>query len=262
VDGKVILVTGGSSGIGEATARLFAAEGARVVLSARGADKGEAVAADIRDSGGDVEFVQADVCEVDDVKRLIAETLSRFGRLDYAFNNAGMVGKLSPLLDYPESDWDHVIQTNLSGVYYCMKYELGAMLEGDGGIIVNNASILGHRGNPLYGPAYAASKHGVIGLTRVTALQYAQNNIRINAVSPGVIDTPMVAGDTGGNEEMYGMLKAWHPMGRLGSPHEVASAVLWLCSDGAGFVTGQSIVIDGGAASNFGFNAQAPNPFS
>jgi NAD(P)-dependent dehydrogenase (short-subunit alcohol dehydrogenase family) len=261
VKGKVVLITGGSSGIGEATARLFASQGSKVVLSARGSENGVAVAADIDSSGGHAEFIQADVSRAEDVENLIEEILNRHGRVDCAFNNAGIVGTHGPLADYADTDWDSVIQTNLSGVYYCMKHELRAMLANGGGAIVNNASIMGHRGNPVFGPAYGASKHGVIGLTKTAALQYADKDIRINAVSPGVIETPMVAADMGSDSAVYDMVRAWHPMGRLGKTAEVASAVYWLCSEGAGFVTGQAIGIDGGSAANWGFNAQVPNPF-
>lgn len=260
MDGKVVLITGGSSGIGEATARLFASRGSNVILSARGSDKGTAVAADIASSGGRAEFIQADVSRADEVESLIQEILNRHGQIDCAFNNAGIVGTHGPLAEYADSDWESVIQTNLSGVYYCMKHEVRAMLANGGGAIVNNASIMGHRGNPIFGPAYGASKHGVIGLTKTVAMQYADKNIRINAVSPGVIETPMVAEDTGGDPAVYDMVRGWHPMGRLGKTREVASAVLWLCSEEASFVTGQSIGVDGGSAANWGFNARAPNP--
>lgn len=258
---KVVLVTGGSSGIGEATARLFASQGSKVILSARGSERGAAVAADIASSGGHAEFIQADVSLAEDVEKMIQEILNRHGRVDCAFNNAGMVGTHGPLDEYADSDWESVIQTNLSGVYYCMKHEVRAMLASGGGAIVNNASIMGHRGNPIFGPAYGASKHGVIGLTKTAALQYADKNIRINAVSPGVIQTPMVEQDIGGDSAVYDMVKGWHPMGRLGKTAEVASAVCWLCSEGAGFVTGEAIGVDGGSAANWGFNGQAPNPF-
>lgn len=262
MDGKVVLITGGSSGIGEATARLFASRGAKVVLSARGADRGEAVAADIRASGGLADYIRADVSQPSDVESLIRSTVDRHDRLDCAFNNAGIVGTHGPLADYEDADWENVIRTNLSGVFYCMKHEVRAMLDCGGGAIVNNASIMGLRGNQVFGPAYGASKHGVIGLTKTAAMQYADKNIRINAVSPGVIETPMVSDDTGGDDSVYDMIRGWHPMGRLGKPEEVASAVFWLCSEGAGFVTGQSIGVDGGSAANWGFNSRAPNPFA
>jgi NAD(P)-dependent dehydrogenase (short-subunit alcohol dehydrogenase family) len=214
----------------------------------------------IRDAGGKAEFVQADVTSADDVKELVSDVVRRCGRLDCAFNNAGMVGEFDPIAEASDDEWADVIETNLSSVYYCVKYEILAMLDYGGGTIVNNASILGHRGNPLYGAAYVASKHGVIGLTRQVALQYASQGIRVNAVSPGVIDTPMAA-EAQADPVLAEMVRNWHPMGRIGEPEEVADSVIWLSSRSSSFVTGHSLVIDGGGATNFGFNAQAPGPF-
>lgn len=246
-ESKVALVTGGNSGIGEAIALAFAKEGAKVVVAARRASEGDAVVAKIEELGGQAIFVQTDVSKADDVKAMVAACLSEYGGLDYAVNNAGIEGTpFVPTVDYEEEAWDRVIDINLKGVWLCMKYEIPEMVERGQGAIVNMSSVAGLIGGRV-GVAYYASKHGVIGATKAAALEYATKGLRINAVCPAVIETPMVTrGISPGNEELVEQLRAAHPVGRFGQPEEVASATLWLCSDGASFVTGHSLPVDGG----------------
>jgi NAD(P)-dependent dehydrogenase (short-subunit alcohol dehydrogenase family) len=241
-EGKVALVTGGSSGIGRATALVFAREGAKVVVANRRVDAGQETVQMIKDTGGDAFFIKTDVSQSIEVETLVNQTVERYGRLDYAFNNAGIGCEVTPVADCPEEDWDLVINTNLKGVWLCMKYEIQQMLRQGGGAIVNNASIAGLVGFLGAPPPYVVSKHGVIGLTKTAALEYATQNIRINCICPGVIRTPM----TGGSPEHIERLTKMEPVGRLGMPEEVAEAVIWLCSDKASFVIGHSMVIDGG----------------
>jgi NAD(P)-dependent dehydrogenase (short-subunit alcohol dehydrogenase family) len=246
MDGKVALVTGGSTGIGRATALAFADAGARVVIAnAHNVTAGEEVAALIRERGGQALFVQADVTRAKEVADLVARTVEEFGRLDYAVNNAGIGGPPASVVDTDEAAWDMVIDVNLKGVWLCMKYEIPAMLQHNG-VIINMSSAGGLVGSPGLG-AYTASKHGVVGLTKVAALEYAQAGIRVNAVCPGVIRTPMLEHVQKTNPEVVDMLVSRHPIGRIGTPEEVAAAVVWLCSDAAAFVTGIALPIDGGA---------------
>ena len=245
--GRVALVTGGSSGIGRATAAAFGRAGARVVVADVQVDAGEAFVAELRGAGVEAAFVRADVSTGDDVRAMVARAVALFGGLDYAFNNAGVEGALAETADYAEDAWQRVIAINLTGVFLCMKHELPVLLARGGGAIVNNASILGFVGFART-PAYTASKHGVLGLTKVTAQDYATRGIRVNAVCPGIIETPMVMErglHAGGDPETYRQLAALHPMNRLGRSEEIADAVLWLCA-GAGFVTGEALVVDGG----------------
>jgi NAD(P)-dependent dehydrogenase (short-subunit alcohol dehydrogenase family) len=247
--GKVALITGGSTGIGRATALAFADAGARVVLAnPHNVAAGEALARLIHERGGQALFVQADVTRADEVAGLVAQTVEHFGRLDYAFNNAGVGGPPASVVDTDEANWDMVLDVNLKGVWLCMKYQIPAMLRFGGGAIVNTSSAGGLVGTPGLA-AYTASKHGVVGLTKVAALEYAQSGIRVNAVCPGVIHTSMIDQVREIAPEVVDMLVARHPIGRIGTPEEVAAAVVWLCSDAASFITGTALSIDGGAVS-------------
>lgn len=250
--GKVALVTGAASGIGRATAMAFARAGAQVVLADVQLERLEAVAREVAEGGravgGGAAFVRTDVSNADDVRAMVAFAVQKFGGLDYAFNNAGIEGVLAATADYPEDVWQRVIAVNLTGVFLCTKYEIPALLARGGGSIVNNSSILGLVGFAS-APAYTAAKHGVLGLTKASAQEVATRGIRINAVCPGFIETPMVM-ERGvhamGDRETYEKIAALHPMNRLGKSEEIAAAVLWLCSDGASFVTGEHLVVDGG----------------
>lgn len=244
-DGKVALITGGTSGIGRETAVLFAERGARVVVAGRREQEGNATLELIRGAGGEGIFVKADVSRASDVEALVQKTVAVFGGLDCAFNNAGIEGAWIRIVDQTEEDWDKTIDINLKGTWLCLKFELQQMLkQGRGGAIVNNSSVAGFIGS--YGTAtYSASKHGVMGLTKAAALEVAKNGIRVNVICPAVIETPMAQrlfGEPEANKIALGL----HPVGRFGKPGEVAEAVLWMCSSAAGFMTGQSLVLDGG----------------
>ena len=243
--GKVALVTGASSGIGKATARLFANAGAKVVLSDIQSELGEQQAAEIRGMGGSAVFVRCDVSKASDVETLIMKSIDHFGKIDCAFNNAGIEGIPALTADCSEENWDKTIATNLKGVWLCMKYEIREMLKRGGGAIVNTSSVAGLVGFATI-PAYTASKHGIIGLTQSAALEYAKNSIRVNVVCPGVIATAMIDRFTHGDEKSAGQLAAGEPVGRMGKPEEVGKAVLWLCSGDASFVTGTTLAVDGG----------------
>jgi NAD(P)-dependent dehydrogenase (short-subunit alcohol dehydrogenase family) len=241
-ENKVVLVTGGSSGIGRATALAFAEEGARVVVSDLKEKEGQETVKMIREKKGEAIFVSCDVSKEDEVKKLIEDTMKQYGRLDCAFNNAGTEGLSATTEECTIENWDHTINTDLKGVWLCMKHELPAMLKTGKGSIVNCSSIAGLVGFEAL-PAYVASKHGVIGLTETAALEYAKKNIRVNAVCPGAIQTPMLERVTKG--EIETMAKE-DPMGRIGKPEEIAQSVLWLSSDKASYVTGQALAVDGG----------------
>jgi NAD(P)-dependent dehydrogenase (short-subunit alcohol dehydrogenase family) len=243
--GKVAVVTGGTSGIGRETALLFAKRGAKVVVAGRRETEGKATLESIRSAGGKGLFVKTDVSKTDDVKALIEKAVEAFGEIDCAFNNAGIEGHWTPIVEMTEAEWDQTIDINLKGTWLCLKFELQQMLkQGRGGAIVNNSSIAGFIGS--YGAsAYAASKHGVMGLTKAAALEVAKFGIRVNTVCPAVIETPM-ANRLFGEPEVHERMVAFHPIGRLGQPLEIAEAVLWMCSPAAGFMTGQSLVLDGG----------------
>ncbi len=242
--GKVALVTGAGSGIGRASALTFAAAGARVVVCDVAADAGEASVQMIQAAGGEAAFIPADVSVSDQVAALIGHITERYGRLDYAHNNAGIEPGGGTFIDYPEAAWDRLMGINLKGVWLCMKYEITQMLMQGGGAIVNTSSIFGLVGGGSV--AYVASKHGVVGLTKTAAVQYATAGIRVNAVCPGFIETPMLERALSGGPEARTALVARHPIGRLGTPEEVAEVVVWLCSDAASFVTGQTLGVDGG----------------
>lgn len=243
--GKVGLVTGGTSGIGRQTAVLFAKAGAKVVVAGRRELEGQETIELIRAAGGDGLFVKTDVSKASEVDALVRKTVERFGRLDVAFNNAGIEGVWAPIVRQSEEDWDRTIDVNLKGVWLCLKYEIRQMLKQDcGGAIVNMASIIGLIGS-VGVAAYSASKHGVIGLTKTAALENAKSGIRINAVCPGFTETPMADRSLRAPGVRKYVLSC-HPIGRLGKPMEIAEAVLWMCSDHASFMTGQSLVLDGG----------------
>jgi NAD(P)-dependent dehydrogenase (short-subunit alcohol dehydrogenase family) len=244
---KVALITGAGSGIGRATALAFAHAGAHVVVADIDGDSGAATCQQIRAATGAVaRFVPVDVTDAAQVAAMVDQVVAAYGRLDCAFNNAGIIGTaFVPTSEYSEAVWDQVIRINLKGVWLCMKYELLQMLKQGGGAIVNTASVSGLVGSRV-GPAYIASKHGVVGLTRAAALENAAANIRVNAVCPSWIATPMTDTYTTDNPERQALLLARQPGGRLGTPEEVAEAVLWLCSDAASFVTGHALAVDGG----------------
>lgn len=247
MEDKVALVTGGGSGIGRAAALAFANAGAKVVVSGRREKEGYETVALLKEGGGQGMFIKADVANEGDVEMLVGETLSTHGRLDAAFNNAGtegVVGKQTH--EQSVANYRAVMDTNVLGVLLAMKHEIGAMLKNGGGAIVNNASVGGLIGFPGVS-VYVASKHAVLGLTKSAALEYAKQGIRVNAVSPGGIETPMLHRFTGGpGTDFFNQLAGLHPIGRLGRPEEIAEAVLWLCSDKASFVTGLSLTADGG----------------
>ncbi len=244
---KVVVVTGAASGIGRAVALAFGQQGAKVVVSDVATQGGEETVRLLKNAGGEATFVPCDASQSKEVERLISTTVTTYGRLDYAVNNAGIEGVLATVVDYPEEVWQKVINVNLTGPWLCMKYEIPQMLKQGKGAIVNMASILGVVGFAT-ASAYTAAKHGLIGLTQVAALEYAAQGIRVNAVCPGFIETPMVmqrgiAAST--HPEAYQQLAALHPIKRLGKPEEIAEAVVWLCSDASSFVTGIALLVDG-----------------
>jgi NAD(P)-dependent dehydrogenase (short-subunit alcohol dehydrogenase family) len=243
--GKVALVTGAARGIGRASALAFAREGARVVVADARVREGRQTVQAITRRGGEAVFVRTDVGQSRDVRRLIGQTIACYGRLDFAHNNAGIEGAPGLTADCSDANWERVIRTNLKGVWLCMKHEIPRMLKQGGGSIVNTASIAGLVGLKAF-PAYVASKHGIIGLTKAAALEYAGGNLRINAVCPGPIATAMIQRQTGGRPEAEARLKAANPSGRMGQPEEVAAAVVWLCSGASSFVTGHALTVDGG----------------
>ncbi len=245
-ENKVALVTGGSSGIGRATALAFAREGAKVVVTDLNVAGGEQTVHRIKQAGGESIFIETDVSKAASVEAMVNRTVESYGRLDCVFNNAGVSpeGDRGSVVNCKEEDWELTIQVNLKGVWLFMKYEIAQMLKQSGGAIVNTSSAYGLAAAEGT-PAYVASKHGVIGLTKTAALEYATAGIRVNAVCPGNINTPMV--ETGLNDPQFkAQMLARHPIGRIGNPEEVAQAVVWLCSDAASFVTGHAMAVDGG----------------
>jgi len=242
---KVALVTGAGSGIGRATALAFAGEGAKVVVADVVVQDGEETVRMIKDAHGQAIFIKTDVSRPDEVEEMVKKTITTYGRLDCACNNAGINGGAHTLTRCTEDLWDSVISINLKGVWLCMKYEVLQMRSQGGGSIVNMASMLGLVGAPG-SPAYVASKHGVVGLTKSAALEYAGKGIRVNAIAPGNIDTPMNRRLVADHPQLETWLVEAEPMGRMGKPEEIAAAVLWLCSDEASFVTGHALAVDGG----------------
>jgi NAD(P)-dependent dehydrogenase (short-subunit alcohol dehydrogenase family) len=256
LENKVALITGGTTGIGRDTAVLFAKSGAKVVFTGRREAEGKETLGLVRAAGGEGLFLKSDVAKSADVQTMVQKAVEKFGRLDIAFNNAGIEGAWVPLADQTEENWDFVHNINLKGLWLCLKYEIQQMLkQGSGGAIVNMSSVAGLRGFSGAG-VYVASKHGILGLTKTAALECSAAGIRVNAVCPAVIETPM-ADRAFADPAVNKAVLAQHPLGRFGKPSEVAEAVLWLCSDKSSFTTGQSIGIDGGFLT--GPNPNAPS---
>jgi len=239
--GKVAVVTGAGSGIGKATAELYSQHGAKVVVSDISLEHGKQTVDDIKAKGGDATFIACDVADPKACKNLIDETVKVYGRLDAACNNAGIGGEANPIADYSIDNFDKIIAINLSSVFYCMKYEIPAMLKNGGGAIINMASILGQVGF-ANSAGYVAAKHGVVGLTQNAGIEYSSKGIRVNAVGPGFIDTPLL---NNLDPEMKKALVKLHPIGRLGKAEEIAELVVWLSSNKASFITGSYYPIDG-----------------
>ncbi|RYZ06098.1 MAG: SDR family oxidoreductase [Myxococcales bacterium] len=244
--GKVAFVTGGASGIGRAAALAFAREGAHVAVADVSEEGTQQTARLIEEAGGKALALRCDVTRAAEIQAALQKTTGAFGRLDFAFNNAGIEPKkLVPIAEVEEEEWDRIHGVDLRGVFLCMKYEIPLMLAHGGGAIVNTSSgagVIGIKNNA----AYTAAKHGVIGLTRAAALEYAAKNVRINAVCPGYIDTPMIERFAGRSEEARAKVIAEEPIGRMGTPEEIAATVVWMCSDAAGFMVGHALVVDGG----------------
>src|SRR5215208_7979730 len=242
-DQKVAIVTGGSSGIGRATAIALGKEGVKIAIAARRAKEGEETVRLVKEAGSDGIFVNTD-----DVKSLVEKIIKTYGRLDYAFNNAGIEEMMTPLIDQTSEIFDQIMNVNVKGVWLCMKYEIPEMIRNGGGAIVNMSSVAGVMGFPQV-PIYIASKHAVLGLTKSAALEYAKSGIRINAVAPGGVETDMLERVGEDNKQFVETLKSMHPIGRIGDPEEIANAVVWLLSDKASFVLGHTLLLDGGVAS-------------
>ena len=245
LDGKVALITGASSGIGRATARIFAREGARLVLADVAEDGGQETLQTVKDMGAEAIFVKTDVSKSAEVDRMVATAVSTYGRLDCAFNNAGIGGRGALTHEYTEDEWNRVLAVNLTGVWLCMKAEIIQMLKQGGGSIVNTSSIMGLTG-AIRVPAYTAAKHGVAGITKAAALEYAREGIRINAVCPAPIYTPMLTSAFKKKPELEERYARSEPMKRIGQPEEIGEAVAWLCSDRASYMTGLPMPVDGG----------------
>jgi NAD(P)-dependent dehydrogenase (short-subunit alcohol dehydrogenase family) len=247
LEGRSAIITGAASGIGRAAATVFSAVGASVTLVDRNVEGGRETLARVHEAGGAGQFVQADIGAASDVSAFVDAAVTAFGRIDCAFNNAGISSNIYSAVDeYDDDEWDRVLRINLKGVYLCMKYEVRAMLSTGGGAIVNTASNLAEVGQYNM-PAYCASKAGVVGLTKASALDYAKRNIRVNAIMPGVVDTPMVSAHVLVKmPQIAQQLRDQHPIGRFGTPEEIANVALFLCSDAATFVTGHAMAVDGG----------------
>jgi NAD(P)-dependent dehydrogenase (short-subunit alcohol dehydrogenase family) len=242
---KVVFVTGGSTGIGKAAAEAFAACGAKVIVCARNSQKAEPILQKAQKQGWHLKFMQADVADPEAVKAVISNIIQQYGSLDIAFNNAGVDGDMCRIADYSIAGWQKTIDINLSGMFYCLKYEIEQMLKQTGGAIINNISVSGHKGYPG-DVGYIASKHGLNGLTKATAMEYADKNIRINGISPGLIRTPMTDKGRERLEDYDAWVKKVEPMSRIGEPEEVAETVLWLASSHSSFITGHILAVDGG----------------
>lgn len=242
---KVVLVTGGNSGIGKATAFAFAKEGSKVIICGRDSAKGKSVADEGKKNGWNIDFIRTDVSNAEEVKNMIQQIINKYGRIDIAFNNAGVDGDVARTAECSIENWNNVMNVNTNGTFYCMKYEIIEMLKTGGGAIVNNISLSGHRGYPGC-IAYVTSKHSLVGLTQGAAMEYAGKQIRINGISPGLIKTPMTDKDAARKEDYTEWVNNLEPLGRIGQPEEVSEAVLWICSSKASFVTGHIMAVDGG----------------
>lgn len=243
--GKVALVTGGTTGIGQESAIALAGVGAKVIVAGRGIERGEETVNLIQKEGGEATFIKADISQAAEVEAMVNEAVETYGSLDCAFNNAGTEGKLAPITELSEEDLNKVIDINLKGTWLCLKYEITQMLKQGNGAIVNTSSGYGEAGGANLS-LYSASKHGIIGLTKSLALEYATKSIRINAIAPGPIDTGMPDRGTSSKEALENYISTFVPMNRMGTSREVAEAVVWLCSDAASFVTGATLAVDGG----------------
>lgn len=244
-EGKVALVVGGSSGIGRATALAFAREGAKVAIAARRAPEGERVANEIEQQGGEAKFIRADLADLDEIRQMVVQTVDAFGRLDIAFNNAGLEELPGPLSEKTDDLYQKIFDVNVRGTLFAMREEIPEILKAGGGAIVSTSSAFG--AVALGGaPVYTAAKHAIVGLTKSIALEFATQGVRVNAVLPGGIETEMLQRFEEGVPGARGFVTGLHPMGRIGAPEEIASAVLWLCSPGASFVTGHALAVDGG----------------
>jgi NAD(P)-dependent dehydrogenase (short-subunit alcohol dehydrogenase family) len=247
-DQKVAIITGGSSGIGRATAIALAKERVKITVAARRAKEGEETVRLVKEAGSKGIFMKTDVAKEDDVRSLVEKSVKTYGRLDYAFNNAGIEEMMTPLIDQTSDIFDQIMNVNVKGVWLCMKYEIPEMIRNGGGAIVNTSSGAGVIGFPQM-PIYIASKHAVLGLTKSAALEYAKSGIRINAVAPGGVETDMVERLTEPNKQWRETLRSMHPIGRNADPKEIANAVVWLLSDKASFVLGHTLLVDGGLVS-------------
>lgn len=245
---KVSIITGGSSGIGRATAVALAKEGVKVTVAARRAKEGEETVRLVKEAGSEGIFMKTDVANEDDVRSMVDKTVKTYGRLDYAFNNAGIEETMTSLVDQTSDVFDQIMNVNVKGVWLCMKYEIPQIIRTEGGAIVNMSSVAGVMGFPQM-PIYVASKHAVLGLTKSAALEYAKSGIRINAIAPGGVETEMLKRAVGYNNQFLETLKSMHPIGRIGDPEEIANAVVWLLSDKASFVLGHTLLLDGGVVS-------------
>ena len=243
--GKVAFITGAGTGIGRSAALAFAQAGARVVAADVSAENSQETVRLVTEQGGKALAVTCDVLHSEDIQAALDKTIAKFGRLDYAFNNAGVEQEKTPLADLDEAEWERIVNTDLRGVFLCMKHEIPLLLKQGGGAIVNTSSGAGVKGIPGQG-AYAAAKFGIIGITKSAALDYAAQNIRINAVCPGFIATPMMDRFSGGTQEGREEIIKQEPVGRMGEPEEIANAAVWLCSDAASFIIGHALVMDGG----------------
>jgi len=245
---KVAIITGGSSGIGRATAITLAKDGVKVTVAARRAKEGEETVQLVKEAGGEGIFVRTDVTKEDDVKSLVEDTIKVYGRLDYAFNNAGIEEMMTPFVEQTSDAFDQIMNVNVKGVWLSMKYEIPEMIRSGGGAIVNNSSVAGIMGFPQM-PIYIASKHAVLGLTKSAALEYAKSGIRINAVAPGGVETNMAKRIVEHDHRFLETVTSMHPIGRIADPEEIANAVVWLLSNKASFVLGHTLLIDGGMVS-------------